>query len=376
MSRAEYDCDTIRDRLTVAAVLRVAGDEDIDENTRRMTCPIHEGASNPSEFSVFAAGRAYTCFSCGAKGDALTLMRWIWKEPFAATLARAAALVGVTPGPVDPASRARSNAQRERRRELQAEAQRIRNAESTRISTNYWSSLLGDQWSGTRWAHLYDYLCVRRLDRALARCDGFGLERRIYTPADPRLAQVLVPSERGELALAILDDTEVKWDGSKIAASGHLIVGVAIRGVVRTVEHEHDFPVTGPIVGWSDKTPKVRCHPGSSTRGTFGAPSRILTGGRCVLVEGMMDFIAAHLAFPNDANAIVGAHSAGMIEHAASVACGRLGAAGELVLVTHADDAGRAAEAKAIAIAIARGVRVTHHLLGQHKDLADQVAAR
>lgn len=374
MARAEYDIDTIRERLGVVAVLRAGGLDDVADDARRIRCPICDATE--TSFAIFDSGRRYHCHrgSCGASGDALDLIRWIWGGNFPGALARAAALVGVVPGP-GPSVRARPAGDFESLRERRTREQLVRAAQSTKTSTAFWSTLLFGQWGKNRWAYLHDYLRVRGLAGVLAPYDGLMSSDRHYRPADRRLSAVLLPSERGELALAILDDTEVD-DFGPVAASGHAIVGVALRGVVRTVEHEHDFPVEGPIVAWGDRTPKVRCHPGSSTRGTFGAPRRVRSGGCCVLVEGMADFLAAHLVYRDEVTAILGAHSAGMMEHAASVACERLGPGGELVLATHADDAGRAAEMKVVAVATARAVNVKRHPLGSYKDLADQVAAR
>jgi hypothetical protein len=375
MSRAEYDVDVIRERLTVATVLRAGGISDIDESTRRTRCPMCDAAE--LSFSIYSAGRRYSChrFSCGESGDAIDLIRWIFDENFPNAIARAAGLVQVSKAPIDANTHARRAAERAGRRMVELEAQRVRVSEATSISTDCWGSLISDQWNGTRWLHLREYLRVRRVDGVLQLCNGFPAHRNIYVPADMRLAHVLLPSETGELALAILDDAEAQNKGDWIAASGHLIVGVSFRGVARTVEEEHDFPVDGPIVAWSDRTPKVRCITGGSTRGTFGAPRSIIRGGRCVLVEGMMDFVAAHLAYRDEHTAILGAHAAGRMEHAGAVACRRLGPGGNLVVVSHSDDAGRAAEARVNAVAAACNVHVTRHDLGAHKDLADQVAA-
>ena len=65
----------------------------VNERTRRGTCPVH-GGSNPSAFSWRHDGRWY-CFSCGAGGDKIALVRAVRKCSFREAIALLAALAGV-----------------------------------------------------------------------------------------------------------------------------------------------------------------------------------------------------------------------------------------------------------------------------------------
>lgn len=374
--RVTYDVDEIRDRLTVAAAFESVGI--IVDDTERGECPFCLGGSqHEKSLSIFDDGRGYKCHrgSCGASGDAFSILQQVYEEPWPAIVALAAQLVGVEAAPVDAAEIARRERSRAARRQLNAERAARKRDTSVSEATKRWVSLC-DVENATmqrRLGAMADYLrIVRGLPDVVVQHHGWRFI------ADPRLAHVLVPDERGQPALAVLADDD--RGAQAFGYLNHAILGVATRTFIVDVEDDGTR-------GWIDsREPKVLVGYRHSSDGTFGAPWRVgHASNRCVVVVGVTDFIAAHAIWNDPDVAVLGANGDGRISIPMSVACRRLLAARasgrieapEVVLVTDADVSGRAARDAALAVAREyAGVIVRHHDLEGHHDLCDQHAAR
>ena len=82
----------VKQIITVADILRALG---YDPGRRtRMRCPIH-GGDNPSSFMLTTT--TFVCFSCGARGDVVALVRVLKNVEFQDALAYCARLAGIDP---------------------------------------------------------------------------------------------------------------------------------------------------------------------------------------------------------------------------------------------------------------------------------------
>lgn len=95
-------------RPAIADVLRELGATDVPTGYGwvRMHCYAHEDRTKSA--SVNHEKDAYTCHSCGRKGDALKMLQTELHLTFTETLERARMLTGDTPGTPRPRTRRRS----------------------------------------------------------------------------------------------------------------------------------------------------------------------------------------------------------------------------------------------------------------------------
>jgi hypothetical protein len=128
------DLDDLRERVSVAAVLRAAGIE-AERERGRIQCPLHNG-SNPTSFSYTEA--TYHCFAGCAGGDIYTLAQRLHRCDFPSALARVAQLAGL---PTDSLPRL-DGAEIERRQKLARRRAALHRWRNQRLTE--WLTLIGN----------------------------------------------------------------------------------------------------------------------------------------------------------------------------------------------------------------------------------------
>jgi len=353
-----FDLDKIRDALPMSDLLEHAN---VDLKDNRAPCPLH-GGINPTSFVVYADDTRFHCNSCGADGDVFEFIRARHQLSFRDAVKVAANLAGIAPGaPPDPSVLAARQAERDRRAAEKAAQAALKRSEAVRVATDDWWDLHHPFWNDSRRRQLWGgYLTTRGLsaltqpDIRIASCvASFVRARYDGAPATPiySLETIADPFHR------------------------NLITGVAWRQVV------------------PGASPKVLVGNGHKTEGTFGESWRLACRepiDRVVLVEGVVDFLTAHLVFETTIvlpieplirgrALILGAHSASRIAQivarlADEPTVGVRFRSLPLLLVTHVGDvkgAGEKAEAEAFAEARARGMTATRFDLDGKNDLND-----
>lgn len=114
MTRGRYDLDAVKARVTVGDVLDALGHAP-PEGRRRVPCPIHGGTG--ANFSVYADGRRWRCWSRCGGGDVVDLAAHMRGCSTAEAIRWCAELAGLAPGRPETAH------ERERR---QTAARRLR----------------------------------------------------------------------------------------------------------------------------------------------------------------------------------------------------------------------------------------------------------
>jgi len=300
---ASFDKSQVLDELTTVEALaafdikvRRAGRE-----WRSDECPrCGEGAKGRSKFST--DGRKFLCFSCGFKGDVLTLVGELAgidpRHNFPAVVAAAGELAGLSPtSSSTEEERVRRKAERERRRteeeRLAAEARREAEARAPAV----WAGLASSSEQGM------EYLKTRRLEAAIA---------------------------------------DVRFSTSAICVPLWSLDGVIMNVVARRF-------ADGP-------GPKVKGLTDCSTFGCFGDPTRLAsTSGPIVIVEGVCDWLSGRVLWPE--RLVLGAHGAGRLPDIALFVGTRAASAQRgLLFVPHRDDTGIRQVDKAIDMAFEAGM--------------------
>jgi DNA primase len=319
-------------------------------NSWKGLCPFHK--ERTASFHVNQDRGTYYCFGCGAKGDAITFLQEFEGLSFVEAVTRLAERAGIEVTPEDFGRRAEPAVSKDRKSRLLGCVEAACAA--------YQRALLDSKEAG-------EYVASRGLtDETIARFRvGFAPDEWRYatdaclnagfTEEEVEAAGVCKKADtgdrlydrlRGRVIFPIMDG-----EGKVIAFSGRILPRLA-----------------------SDEAPKYMNSPETDvfkkSKALFGMPwarAAMRRLGFGILVEGQLDLVLSHQAGYQCAVATSG--TAATEEHFAEIARWTP----NLVVAYDADSAGQKAAARAIPMALARGMQIKVVVMPEGKDPADMI---
>ena len=314
------DTSAIHDALPVADYARDLGIRlHRSGGELRGTCPVCEGSSRRP---FCASGDVFKCHACEESGDVIKLCQLVEGLSFRDAARKCARLAGLDldGGPGNNHDRQARKSRRTRRRQRDTQQTRIQAEQRQAAEVN-----------------------ARRFWQHLARS------------SEPGHAYL---HRRGVVALA----PEARFTAHHVCLPLRLRDGTITNVVRRRLD---------------DQEPKILGHKGCSTLGAFGYPEQLeKTQGSVIIVEGMFDWLSARVLAPR--RLALGAHGAGRLPDVVRMVAERCVERG-LIFVSHRDEAGRRAFARAVKAARDLGVpsdKIQQFDVGQDcNDLNDYLLA-